>query len=213
MNPASISPGTRTQGAIRRSAGPLLCVVLLATSGGASAAEEERVQRASPPKAIVDFELTDQLGQPRKFSNFRGGPVLVFFGFTNCPDVCPAAMQQLKLLKRLPDKELRRTQVVMISVDGVRDTPAQLKAYLEPISKSMVGLTGPPLKVRGIAAQFSAVFFKGAPTDKSGAYRVEHTSQLYLVDAAGNLRATFFNPTVETLRSAAKEMAKEKVSG
>jgi protein SCO1/2 len=185
-------------------------VVTLAAFANSHAAElaQERVQRAATPKPVVDFELTDQLGKPRKFSNFRGAPVLVFFGFTNCPDVCPTSMQQLKLLKQSQDRDLRRAQVVMISVDGGRDTPAQLKAYLEPMSKSFVGLTGPPLKVRGIAAQFSAVFFKGAPSDKSGAYKVEHTSQVYLVDSAGNLRATFFNAPLETLRSVTKEIAK-----
>jgi protein SCO1/2 len=179
-------------------------------NGNAAPPAQERVQRAETPRPVVDFELTDQLGKPRKFSNFRGAPVLVFFGFTNCPDVCPAAMQQLKLLKQSQDRDLRRAQVVMISVDGARDTPAQLKAYLEPMSKSFAGLTGPPLKVRGIAAQFSAVFFKGAPADKSGAYKVEHTSQVYLVDSAGNLRATFFNAPLETLRSVTKEIARER---
>jgi protein SCO1/2 len=175
----------------------------------AVATELAGVQRAESPRTITDFELTDQSGQPRKFSRFRGAPVLVFFGFANCPDVCPLAMQQLKLLMESKDRDVLRAKVVMISVDGARDTPAVMKAYLQPLSKEFMGLTGPPLQVRNIAAQFSAVFFKGAPLDTSGAYRVDHTSQVYLVDAAGKLRATFFNAPLATLRSVTAEISRE----
>ncbi len=89
--------------------------------------------------------------------------------------------------------------VIMISVDGDRDTPAALKAYLAPLSKDFIGLTGDPRTVRGIAANFSAVFFKGLPADNSGNYLVEHTSQVYLVDAQGRLHATFFDASVERM--------------
>lgn len=94
--------------------------------------------------------------------------------------------------------------VVMISVDGGRDTPAVMKAYLEPLSDQFIGLTGDPKAVRKIAAGFSAVFFKGLPADNSGAYLVEHTSQIYLVDDQGRLRATFFDASVEAMSEATR---------
>ena len=81
--------------------------------------------------------------------------------------------------------------VVMISVDGERDSPAVMKSFLAPVSPTFIGLTGEPAAVRDIAAQFSAVFFKGAPDGTARGYQVEHTSLIYLADSAGRLRASF----------------------
>jgi len=94
--------------------------------------------------------------------------------------------------------------VVMISVDGDRDTPAVMKAYLEPLSDRFIGLTGDPKAVQKIAAKFSAVFFKGLPGDNSGNYLVEHTSQVYLIDDQGRVRATFFDAPVEAMSEATR---------
>jgi cytochrome oxidase Cu insertion factor (SCO1/SenC/PrrC family) len=199
----------RTDLRVKLLAGSVL--MLLAFAPSVSGAQElERVQRAAPARPIADFELTDQFGKPRKLSSFKGAPLLVFFGFANCPDVCPTALHQLQMLMNSKDKDVLRANVAMISVDGTRDTPAVLKSYLEPISKKFVGLTGPPQQVRGIAAQFSAVFFKGAPVDKSGGYRVDHTSQVYLLDASGKLRATFFNAPQETLSKVTADVSREE---
>lgn len=191
-------PRTSTLGTLVASG----ALALLALLPRASSAEEPAgVQRMETPRAIQDFELMDQSGKPRKFSSFQGAPLLVFFGFTHCPDACPAAMQQLRTLTQSKDAAVQRTQVVMISVDGTRDTPAVMKAYLEPISKKFIGLTGTPLKVRDIAAQFSAVFFKGA-ADKIGGYRVDHTTQIYLVDGTGKVRAAFGNAPTQAMQKA-----------
>jgi protein SCO1 len=176
--------------------------LMLLLTKPAIGSEPGSVQLAAPPVVVLqDFALTDQLGKSRKLSDFRGAPLLVFFGFTHCPDVCPATLHRLKLLKQSPDRVLRRVQVAFISVDGERDTPEKLKIYLEPISKSFVGLTGPPKTVRSVAAQFSSVFFKGVK-EKNGSYLVQHTSQVYLVDASGRLRATFVDATPEEMRAA-----------
>lgn len=187
----------------------MLLAVVPPTSG---ATDLERVQRASPPRPIADFELIDQFGKPRKLSSFQGAPLLVFFGFANCPDVCPTALHQLQLLMNSKDIHVQRARVAMISVDGARDTPAVMKSYLAPVSKQFIGLTGPPQQLRGIAAQFQAVFFKGAPIDKSGSYRIDHTSQVYLLDASGRLRATFFNAPIETMRTVTAEISRESAT-
>lgn len=176
----------------------------------AAGAETGSVQFAAPPVSLQDFALTDQLGKTRSLSDFRGAPLLVFFGFTHCPDVCPTTLHRLKLLKQSPDRELRRVQVTLISVDGERDTPEKLKTYLEPISRSFVGLTGTPKTVRSVAAQFSAVFFKGVK-EKNGSYQVQHTSQVYLVDASGRLRAIFVDATAEEMRAAIAAVSKKEV--
>lgn len=182
-------------------------VMLVATATWAGAA---RVLEANPPRVITDFELTDQDGQPFRISSLRGAPVLLFFGFANCPDVCPQTLGQFQVIASSQDLAVRQAHLVMISVDGDRDKPSDLKRYLVRMSPAFVGLTGDPRKVRDIAAQFSAVFFKGALPDKTGKYLVEHTSQVYLLDRQGRLRSTFFNASVETMSKATRLVALER---
>ena len=124
---------------------------------------------------------------------------LVFFGFTHCPDVCPSTLAKLALLTDSADQRLRDTAIVMISVDGDRDKPEVMKAYLTQVSPRCIGLTGDPHTVRRIAAQFSSVFFKGLPDRPGGPYLVQHTSQIYLIDRQGRLRATFFDAPIESM--------------
>ncbi len=193
--------------------------ILLALAMGSTGAVEapageppalDRVTLAEPAKGITDFALTDQNGKPMRMSGLRGEPVLVFFGFTHCPNVCPAVLGVLKRVHAARDRAVRRTRVVMISVDGERDTPAAMKAYLAPISKDFIGLTGDPKLVLEIARQFSAIFFKGPPINAAGDYLMQHTSQIYLIDRAGKLRATFFDPPAESLVKHIRAVAGEK---
>ena len=187
-----------------------ILVTLALLVATATWAEPARVLEATPPKAVTDFELTSQDGQPFRLSQLRGSPVLVFFGFAHCPDICPMTLGQLQAVVSSPDIAANQARVVMISVDGDRDTPAVLKRYLAPVSPDFIGLTGNPRKVRDIAAQFSAVFFQGMPADAAGNYLVEHTSQVYLLDRQGRLRSTFFNATVDAMTDATRVVALEK---
>ena len=157
---------------------------------------------------MQDFALLDQDGKPFKFSDLHGRTVLVFFGFTNCPNVCPPTLQQLRQIQRQLQQEAPLT-TVFVSVDGERDTPAVMQKYLEPFMPGFVGLTGDPRAVRDIAAQFRAVFFKGMPTDSVGGYNVEHTSQVYLVDKAGRLRATFYNAPSDDIIATTRRVMQE----
>jgi len=184
--------------------------LLPATASLAPARATDRVVEAIPPKPITDFQLTDQNGRPFRLSQLKGRPVLVFFGFTNCPLACPAAMAQLLAVTRGADPAAREARVVMISTDGERDTPAVMKAYLARLSPDFIGLTGPPKEVGKIAAQFSAVFFRGRAAGTSGDYLVEHTTQIYLLDRAGRLRATFFDAPIATLARVTAAVASEK---
>jgi protein SCO1/2 len=161
------------------------------------------------PRAIADFELTDQDGRPFRISGLRGTPVLVFFGFTHCSDVCPLALQRMQLLRKSYGPDLRRVRLLMISVDGQRDTPAQLKSYLAPFQgdpMGVTGLTGDPEDVRRIAGEFSAVFFKSNPTGPAGDYRVPHSVQFFAVDGAGQLRAEIYDATLDAMVSVIKAL-------
>ena len=172
----------------------------------ASAPAPERTLLAEPPRAIAEFQLTDQAGKAVKLTDLRGTPLLVFFGFTHCSSVCPTALHQLRQLERTHAAELGKTRIVIISVDGERDSPEAMKTWLKPLSEKFIGLTGAPARVQNIAAGFSAAFYKepgATPTE----YQVQHNSQVFLVDAQGRLRATFFNAPLATMAEVTRGIA------
>jgi protein SCO1/2 len=169
----------------------------------------QRVRWAAAPVPLPEFSLTDELGRAFGMRDLRGRTVLLFFGFTNCRNVCPATMQVLKQVRRSLGDESGRLVSVFVSVDGDRDTPAVLREYLAPFSPGVIGLTGESAKVRVLADKLSAVFFKGMPTDDRGGYDVEHTSQVYLVDAQGRLRATFYGAGADVIGAATRTLLQE----
>lgn len=177
----------------------LALVAALATAGERATLPALPGVAVNPaPASVPDFTLTDQAGKPRSFSSLRGKPVLVFFGFTHCANACPTTLGRLKMLHESQGGALKSARVVFISVDGDRDTPARLKTYLAPLSADFVGLTGDPKATSTIAAQFAAVFFK-EPAAKDGSYNVMHSTQVYAVDKAGLLRATFNDASIEDM--------------
>jgi protein SCO1/2 len=183
-----------------RTSAPLAAVLALVA---ATAAAGERaawpalpgIEAVPAPAAIPDFTLTDEDGKPRAFSSLRGEPALVFFGFTHCANVCPTTLARLRLLHQAGGGALKAARIVFISVDGARDSPAAVKAYLDPLSPDFVGLTGDPAATAKIAAGFAAVFFK-EPAGKDGSYNVMHSTQVFAVDKAGRLRGTFADASV-----------------
>jgi protein SCO1/2 len=183
----------------------LLLLVLMASAAAAQEvappppAPPSQVFVEAEPRPIEDFALTDQDGRQFRFSSLRGAPALVFFGFAHCPDICPNTLLKLRRLMDLLPEELSDTRVVMISVDGDRDTPQLLKEYLGAFRPDFIGLSGPPAQVRDIAARFPAVFVKGIPPTPGGAYSVQHSSLIYALDRAGNVRVKFGEAEVEEM--------------
>jgi protein SCO1/2 len=171
---------------------------------------DDRVQIVAAPQSLRDFALVDQASQPFGTSDLRGRTSLVFFGFTSCQSVCPPTMEKLRQVAKALTDEPGPLASVLISVDGERDTPAALEAYLAPFQPDFIGVTGPPQVVRDVANDFSAVFFKGMPTDTKGGYDVEHTSQIYLVDRDARLRATFYNAPVDAMVALVRQVMQEK---
>ncbi|CAB3893639.1 SCO family protein [Achromobacter mucicolens] len=137
------------------------------------------------------MELSDYNGKLRQLSDFSGKVVVVFFGFTQCPDVCPTALAELtEVMKKLgPDAD--RVQVLLISVDPERDTPEVLKQYVTAFDPRFLGLTGTPDQVKKAAASFKAYYAK-APT-KDGNYTMDHTAAFYLLDGKGESRVLVNN--------------------
>jgi protein SCO1 len=169
----------------------------------------ERTQLVEPPAVLPDFSLTDQDGREFAAHDLRSQTALLFFGFSNCQGVCPATLQVLRQATREAGADATaQLRVVFISVDGERDTPAALKAYLEPFGPAFMGLTGAPAEVGRVARDYKAVFFKGMPRP-AGGYDVEHTSLVYLVDRQGRLRATFQGAGSEEIASLTRAVMQE----
>ncbi len=130
------------------------------------------------------FVLTDQNGAPRTQSVLRGKWTLVFFGYTFCPDVCPVTLSNLGAAIAKMGPGARSVQVVFITVDPERDTPAQLKRYLSSPSfpQGTIGLTGTAAQVANVAHAYRVYFRKAG---NSPGYSVDHTSVVYLMDPKG----------------------------
>ena len=190
----------------------VLAVAVAAASAVAGARDKplpafERVMSLGEPRELVDVTLTDQDGKPQKLSALAGKPTFVFFGFTNCPEVCPATLKKLALIQSKHAKELAGTRVVFISVDGERDTPAVVKDYLQSFSKDFVGLTAPSEDVRKLALSLSAPFFKDAPKD--GDYNVTHSSRVFALDKHARLRAELYDASPEAVVGISKALLTE----
>ena len=194
----------------------LLTAVLVCLGIQSAVASAESVQLPAPqgvfvnpaPAPLADFTLTDHLGRTRKFSSLRGSPALVFFGFTHCPNICPTTLANLKALHEAENGALKSARIVLVSVDGERDTPAALKSYLARLSPDFIGFTGDPKATARIAAQFSAVFFK-EPAGKDGNYNVMHSTQVFAVDKTGRLRASFVGASVADMAKVTKLLIQE----
>jgi protein SCO1/2 len=189
-----------------------LCLLVAALPGAAAADSKllpafERVMNLGTPKVLDDVSLTDQNGARKHLADLAGAPTFIFFGFTNCPDVCPTTLRKLALIKSTRAKELADTRIVFISVDGDRDTPPVVKEYLKSFSKDFVGLTAPPDEVRKLALSLSAPFFKNPPKD--GEYVVEHSSRVFALDKQARLRAELYDPSPQAVVGLTKALFAE----
>ncbi|MBR0708677.1 SCO family protein [Bradyrhizobium liaoningense] len=180
-----------------RGAGAWLCVMLaLACAGAAqarSAAETMDILMWNREPVGGPFELIDQTGKPRSDRDFRGRLMLVYFGFTYCPDVCPTDLMAIgQALEQLgPDADA--VQPVFITLDPERDTAEHLAEYVPLFHPRLLGLTG-SLAAIGTAAEAYKVYFAKIPIGKEGGdYTVDHTSFIYLMDRDGKYLG-FFPP-------------------
>ena len=135
-----------------------------------------------------DFALTDFNGRPRTLQDFKGKAVVMFFGFTQCPDVCPTTMTEMAQVKQLLGPDGDKLQVLFVSVDPERDTPTVLKAYMQPFDPSFLALyAATPDKLVALAKDFK-VFYQKVPRKDSADYSVDHTAASYVYDPQGRLR-------------------------
>jgi protein SCO1/2 len=132
-----------------------------------------------------DFKLVDTEGRVRTMADYRGRVVMLFFGFTRCPDACPTALARFKEVMGLLGRDGDRMQVLFVSVDPERDTPELLSAYMRAFDKRFVALHG-DLETTAATAKRFKVFYQKVPT-KDG-YTMDHSTSTYVYDPAGHLR-------------------------
>ena len=141
-------------------------------------------------RPLSEFHLQDMSGRAFDLNNLRGHPTLLFFGFTNCPDVCPTTLATLEqVLRQAP---LAGTQVVFVSVDPERDSDASLQAYLGAFDRNFVGVRGDREALAPLLRSLNAIAVR--EDLPGGGYTMDHSATLYLLDTRGRLVAVFSPP-------------------
>jgi protein SCO1/2 len=133
------------------------------------------------------FTLTDHNGQRRSLSAFKGKVVVLFFGYTQCPDVCPTSMSELAEVKRLLGADGDKLQGVFVTVDPARDTTELLKAYMSNFDPTFVAFTPSPEELIEVAKDYK-IYYKKVDGKTSTSYTVDHSAGSYVYDTQGNLR-------------------------
>jgi protein SCO1/2 len=141
------------------------------------------------------FTLTDHTGRPVSDKDFRGRYMLVFFGFTFCPDVCPSGLQVMAAALDQLGPKAERVTPLFISLDPERDTPEQLAQYVSSFHPRLVGLTGTPEQIQSIARAYRVYYQKVKDEKSTAGYTIDHTSIIYLMDPNGEFVTHFSHAT------------------
>lgn len=134
-----------------------------------------------------DFHLTDHNGKPRSLVDFRGKVVAIFFGYTQCPDVCPTTMSEMAEVMKQLGADADKFQVLFVTLDPERDTPQLLASYVPQFNPTFLGLYGDAAATQKVAKDFRIVYEKRAGTTPTS-YTLDHTSGMYIFDNKGRLR-------------------------
>ena len=137
-----------------------------------------------PPSQAADFTLTDQSGREVRLSDYRGRYVLMFFGYTHCPDECPATMAILKQVRIRLGDQADKVQVIFVSTDPGRDTQQAVGDFVNRFDPSFIGLTGTQAELQPVWAEYGVTVLDGGET---------HSTFVYLIDPQGNMRLTYPN--------------------
>jgi protein SCO1 len=143
-----------------------------------------------PPVSAPDFELVDQHGQPFRLSDQSDKVILIFFGYTHCPDVCPVTLTDFKKIKSQLGDHSENVAFLFISTDPERDTPKQLMDYLKNFDPEFVGLTGDRSSIVPVWQDYGVYQEKVESGDPDN-YLVDHSARTYIIDKHGNLRLTY----------------------
>lgn len=161
-----------------------LAVLLLAACGSPS----YRGSVLDEPVTVPDFTLTDQYGQPFRLSDQRGKVVLLFFGYTSCPDVCPTTLGTWRKVHQALGQDAEQVRFVFVTVDPERDTAERLGLHVNAFNQDFVGLTGTPEELEVVYDLFGVVHEKDTSSGSALGYLVNHTATTFVIDPDGTWR-------------------------
>lgn len=168
--------------------GAVLALALGLAGNGAQAAEAFKGGVFEPPHAAPDFELRGSDGAPATLARFKGKIVVVAFGFSYCPKVCPVTLAKLSEVFRELGPQGKDVQVLFITVDPARDSPERLKEFVSFFNPGFIGATGTSEQLEKVQKDYGVVATKVASENKKLGYEVHHSSSLYVIDREGKVR-------------------------
>ncbi|CAG0125066.1 SCO1 protein [Rhodocyclaceae bacterium] len=160
----------------------LSLIVLLCGCGEPRLPSPFQASDVSAQYAGADFHLADHTGKPRTLADFRGKVVLLFFGYTHCPDICPATLADLAQVVRSLGQDAERVQVLFVTLDPERDTRELLTQYVPAFHPAFLGLYGDAQATREAASAFGMIYKK---QDGNDSYTLDHSTGTYLIGASG----------------------------
>jgi protein SCO1/2 len=180
----------------------LALVLLLFRLGVSPDAGNDHGNFLPDPIPAPSFTLLSHTGERVASTEFVGKHLIVFFGYTYCPDVCPLTLSNLSRALADMGGDAGRFQVILVSVDPARDTPERLGEYLSHFNPAFLGLTGSEEEIRTVASGFGAYFARAGGGDQ---YTVDHTARVFVVSPSGKIPLTF--PVTATPQEMARELA------
>ena len=189
------------------------CAILVSAVGLLTACSKGKPEFRGVDISEVDYardiQLPDHNGQQRSLKDFKGKVAVVFFGYTQCPDVCPTTMQEMAEVKRMLGKDGDRLQAIFVTVDPERDTADMLKAYMGNFDPSFLALRGTPEQTAAVAKDFK-IYFKKVDGKTPTSYTMDHSAGSYIYDTQGRLRVYYrYGSGVEALAADVRTLLKE----
>lgn len=190
-----------------------ICAVLVSAGGLLTACSKGKPEFRGVDISEVDYardiQLPDHNGQQRSLKDFKGKVVVVFFGYTQCPDVCPTSMQEMAEVKRMLGKDGDRLQSIFVTVDPERDTAEMLKAYMGNFDPSFLALRGTPEQTAAVAKDFK-IYYKKVDGKTPTSYTMDHSAGSYIYDTQGRLRVYYrYGSGAEALAADVRTLLKE----
>ena len=188
--PIFLNPIYFPNGYQRLSAALLITAAILMGSGCNQPVDQQDIFKATDVAGANfarNFQLTDHSGQPRTLSDFKGSVVVLFFGYIHCPDICPNTLSELATVMQRLGADAAKVQVLFVTLDPKRDTPAILAQFVPSFNPKFIGLYGTPEQTAETAKEYKLAVQK-QPGKNKGNYTLDHSAGTYIYDTAGKLR-------------------------
>lgn len=196
---------------MRRTIPALVLILIMMALAGCAASPQLKGTVIEPPKAAPDFTLTDEQGQPFTLSEQQGKVTVLFFGFTSCPDICPAELANLAAATRQLGDDAQAVQVALISLDPERDTVERLGQYVTAFHPSFKGLRGDTATIDPIVKDYGVYYERRDLPESALRYTIDHSGFVYVIDKAGQWREVLAHGTpVEDIVADLRALARER---